>query len=249
MKKDKFNKPNHVSLTKDTFCYSGKMYDLYDYYEKKWIHRRVCYTYIRKFWEKHVGENYDECKKLLIRNLKKKFGYGKDNIKFLDCFIELESTKYPYTEFVIDENGNIFQNKRKPSSHNTLWIDGRRLIGYTFSREDFTTDELNIIIKRVGKDRLHRMFTETITSDEFKKLCTVLSGDWDCKGGVDISKKCHEVIEGELMEFGRRTPLYKRYKKEGDDAYNKKKRLRRKEKLRLEETLLHDVLMNRQGVM
>ena len=250
MKNRNFNEmelPQHTSLTKDTFCYGTKENgDFWDYKERKWFSTRKVYSYIDRFWEKHVGKNYNECQKILIRNLKEKFGYGPENFYMID--VELESINKPlakYDKFVVDDNGNILHNKRRYVKHPTVKVDNQVIHGYTFNKEDFNEDEIGVLINRLGKDKVNRLFTETITPEEYKKVYELLCGYWVCSKRVEIDRKAHPIIEGEVVEYGRGTSVYSQWKHESRDAYRKSKREERRKKLEKEESLLHDIIESR----
>lgn len=250
MKSKNFNEmelPQHTSLTKDTFCYGTKTNgDFWDYLEKKWFKQGKVYSYINRFWEKHVGENYNECQKILARNLKEKFGYGPENFYMIN--VELESINKPlskYDEFVVDDDGNVLRNKRRYINHPTVKVDNRVIHGYTFDRGDFNEDEMNILINRLGKDKVHRMFTETITPEEYKKIYERLCGYWVCSKRVELDRKTHPIVEGEVVEYGRGTSVYSQWKHESKDAYRKSKREKRRKELEKEESLLHDIIERR----
>lgn len=247
MKNRNFNEmdyPQHISLTKDTFCYGTKEAgDFWDYKERKWLHCRKIYSYINRFWEKHVGENYNECHKKLISNLKEKFGYDKKSLYEIDTELNPISNKTRYwcDEFVVDENGNIYWNKRSwKRSRLTYKFDNRVIHGYMFDKSDFTQEDIDIIVKRVGKDRLNRIFNEMITPEEYKKLKSLLNG-WSEHSRVDIERKAHPVVDGEVVEIERGTSKHKQYRHESIKAYKKEERKRKREKLYKEETLLHDI--------
>lgn len=236
--------PQHASLTKDTFCYSNKAGDFWDYKERKWFHTRKIYSYINRFWEKHVGENYNGCYQILLHNLKEKFGYGEDSHYLVHIGLNkiLNKPRYWWDEFVIDENGNIFWNKRTwKKSRLTYKFDNRVIRGYIFDKSDFTQEEIDVVIKRVGKDKLNRIFNEMITPEEYKKLKELLSDWWFVHGRVEIERKARPVVDGEIVEIERGTSKHKQYRHESIDACKKEARRKKREKLKKEETLLHSI--------
>ena len=251
MKNRNFNEmelPQHTSLTKDTFCYGTKENgDFWDYKERKWFSTRKVYSYIDRFWEKHVGENYNECHKKLICNLKEKFGYDDGSLYVIHTELNRISNKprYWWDEFVVDDNGNILHNKRRYVKHPTVKVDNQVIHGYTFNKEDFNEDEIGVLINRLGKDKVNRLFTETITPEEYKKVYELLCGYWVCSKRVEIDRKAHPIIEGEVVEYGRGTSVYSQWKHESRDAYRKSKREERRKKLEKEESLLHDIIESR----
>ncbi len=237
--------PQHTSLTKDTFLYSTKKVgDFGDYKGRRWFALRKIYSYIYRFWGKHVGENYNECRKKLFCNLKEKFRYSKEFLSIIHTDLNLISTKpcYWFNEFVIDENGNIYKNKRSwKRSHLTYKIDNRVIHGYVFDKSDFTKEEIDRVIKRVGRDKINHIFNEVITPEEYKKLNKLLNVLWIAPGPVDIETKAHPIVDGEFMEIKRKTPKHKQCRQESIDAYKKRERERMREKLKKEESLLHDI--------
>jgi hypothetical protein len=237
--------PQHTSLTKDTFCYSTKgAGDFWDYKERKWLHCRKVYSYINRFWEKHIGENYNKCHKKLISNLKEKFGYDKESFYAIHTELNPISNKprYRWDEFVVNENGNIYWNKRSwKRSRLTYKFDNRVIHGYMFDKSDFTQEEIDIIIKRVGKDKLNRIFNEMITPEEYKKLKELLDNWWFEHSRVEIERKARPVVEGEIVEIKRGTSKHKQYRHESIKAYKKEERKRKREKLEKEERLLHNI--------
>ena len=251
MKKIKKNEESvqHVSCTKDTFCYSGKKNgDFYDFLEKKWYRRGKVFSYINRFWKKHVGENYDECRRVLIHNIREKFGYGYDDHFMIHSELYLITRPHSeYDNFVIDLNGNIAENERVSLFHkkyNVALIDNRVVTGYTFDVKKFTKDELLVMEKQIGKDRLHRLFTETITPPEYKKISELV---YVYPRPVKLYEKAHPIIEGYVEEFKRGTPEYSRAKYESVDAHKKAVRERKRENLEKEEGLLHEIVENRKS--
>lgn len=244
MKSRNFNEmPQHTSLTKDTFLYGKKTDgDFWDFCERKWFNRRKVYSYINRFWKKHIGDNYNDCRKKLIHNIKEKFGYDLVNV-------DLKPNTFPflrYEDFFYDENGNIVENteRNKWTNHRTVKIDNRIVLCYTFDRCDFNDDEIKTLVKRLGKEKVERMFDETITIEEFKKIVDVICGSFFYPS-LDIRRKAHPVIEGDVEEFGRRTPEYSQCMYEKRDNYKKLLREYKKEKALKNETLLHDIEENR----
>ena len=242
MKNRNFNEidyPQHTSLTKDTFCYgTNEAGDFWDYKERKCLRFRKIYSYINRFWEKHVGENYNECHKKLISNIKEKFGYDKESLYDIDTELNPISNKTRYwcDEFFVDENGNIYWNKRNlKRSRLTYKFDNRVIHGYMFDKSDFTQEDIDFIVKRVGKDKLNRIFNEMITPEGYKKLKGQICSR------VDIEKKAHPVSDGDIVEIERGTSKHKQYRHESIKAYKKEERKRKREKLNKEETLRHDI--------
>lgn len=251
MKKIKKNEESvqHASFKKDAFCYNRKKNgDFYDFYEKKWCRRSKVFSYINRFWEKHVGENYCECRRTLIHNIREKFGYGYDGYFLIHS--ELYPITHPhskYNEYVVDEVGNITKDERISMFHKKVpkaLIDNRVVTGYTFNVENFTKTEILSLVKKIGKDRLHRLFTETITPQEYEKISKMVSF---YPLPVELYRKAHPVIDGEVIEFGKRTPEYSRARYERDSAYKKFVREKKREKLEKEESLLHEIVQDRKS--
>ena len=251
MKKIKKNEESvqHASCTKDTFCYSGKKNgDFYEFIEKKWCRRSKVFSYINRFWEKHVGENYGECRRILIHNIREKFGYGYDGHFLIHS--ELYPITHPHSKyniFVVDEVGNITKNERISMFHKKVkkaFIDNRVVTGYTFNVEEFTKTEILSLEKKIGKDKLHRLFTETITPQEYEKISKMVSF---YPLHIELYPKAHPVIEGEVIEFGKSSPEYSRARYECESAYKKSVREKKKEKLEKEEGLLHEIIQDRKS--
>lgn len=234
--------PQHTSLTKDTFLYS-KDGDFRDYKGRRRLVLRKIYSYIYRFWEKHVGENYNECHKKLISNLKEKFRYNDRSLYMIYTELDQISNKprYWWDEFIIDENGNIYWNKRSwKRSRLTYKFDNRIIHGYMFNKSDFTKEEIDIIVKYMGKDKLLRIFNEMITPNEYKKIKDFFDVRW-LYSKVGIEQKAHPVVEGKIVEIKRGTSKHKQCRQESIDAYKKRERECIKEKLKKEESLLHDI--------
>lgn len=223
---ENINFPQHTSILKDTFLYSkgSNSIDMWDYKDRKGLypHKRIR-KYILRFWEKHIGDDYNECRNVLIKNIKEKFNYNGSFDVFNYSTLNLVNTESIRIDFfAVDYNGKVCKVYEHKHRYRPLTIGEQEIVGYTVDMKKFSKKELDIIYKTIGSKIYYRMQDEVISPSEYDKIKNFLNcAFWWQKAKVNIEPNSFAVVRVNEITLERGSKKYKRYRGEQKDAYKK----------------------------
>lgn len=236
------NLPQHCGLAKDTLVFNSSKngYDYWDYFDRRWYHFRKVRSYIDRFWKKHIGDDYDTCYRLLVKNIWKKFHLD-DCGGYLDVSLKsVNDVNLRYEHYGVDNDGKVILTYNKKSEKKKITIENSELVSVKVDTSKFTKDEINFIIKKVGKDTYYQMCDEIITKERFEKIKSTLKTYW-WTNSPNINLTGLGYYKGEDIELLKGTDEYSRLLAERNDYTKKVCRENKKKRKKKLETLIADV--------
>ncbi|WQJ53305.1 MAG: hypothetical protein [Wendovervirus sonii] len=240
------NLPYRQSMRKSSGLRKGNGYDSWDDYYPRHQYK----TYVDRFLEKNIGNNYNDVFSKFLSNLKDKH-MSERYISFMkDNFLYAFNSQY-WQSYEIDEDGNIQKAKNEGKSRDLVLYTEKPYIVYKL-KEKFKpyADKL---IQLIGHDKYNRICNGYVPLDAINvhrhayEIFFWYVNEQDRNlipyymrsNSIMALFDCKNISDSIVLEYG--TPEYCKYMAEKNDAENKEIRDNTKKSDEIVRHLLHDI--------
>lgn len=252
--------PQHLSILKDC-CLFRKEIDMWDVKDNRYRGRgyNKVYNYTQRFWEKHLGENYNDCISILFKNVNEKFKVSDRSFYDFELHSYDDDHRTCYDNYCV-KDGKVAITKtskwKRNKNRNIVVVDNTEVVGVILDKKNYPSDVLDFIFQSVGRNVFNEMFNEMMSYERFKKLTSLVdncfyylhnSYIWkDRFNNIGRIDWCFDQIKiGDYFEVGRKSNLGKKIIAEGNDKTNKSIRDNRRSKKQQECKILSDLMKER----
>ena len=236
-------------------------------YDHGTLNYKIVSRYIDNILKKSIGRNFDKVKKHILEAMKE-FNIARREPNLVETILIGKIGEKYMAKYVLDEQGRIQKNKLA-EARTAYWAKRRKERATTVKVDDenvtvrlkktLTDKQINLLKHKLVSngvalgDWFHNLCCGgTISSENFQSIVFTVKGKIVGRDKYrlpimnnddrDFIESCFEIASGgTIYYFDYKSPEYKQWKKETQDAKKKEQREFKKKREERYENLLHDI--------